>query len=769
MADIRVGGAFVTLSAETGRYTAGLGRATAANASLRSSYAGLAQPLAGQSVLVQRFGASLQSSIIATVAYAAGVNALRLAVSGSFGAFVDYDAALIRVAKTSDITGPALARLGERLQDINTLPEGGRRALPILRRDLLEIAEAVGQFGVRGVENITRVTRAAAALQVSSNLSGRDAAQSLVRYIRVTGQGIERTDALASAFTALGNNTAATEAEIAHFAQTIAQQVRATGGLTDELILGTAASFAEVGARAESASTVIGRTTDLINRLASSDAGVRQLRLLGDAAGFSQDAIAELTQELQSGQAGPEAYSRGLLLIIRALNRLPAAAEPGQLTRGGLLELIFGESNVRIRGNLNLLAQGLQRTEQNVRTANDALISADEHFREAARAAEGFGARFSVVGRAIERQGTTVGSFLVPALIELAEAYRAIEVAGVSAAVAFGVGRIRARTAARREETAATLAQLAAERDASTVAVGRARVGRVRATEALTLARENSRLAGLGVTGSSTVAQATAAETRQLRRKEAALSRLTREQVRATTAQNALNLATRQGSRLARAGAASLAFLGGPVGIITGLLTVGVLAWAAWGGAAEDASRTVLERLEGVADSIEDANLGLADRLRRDLDDAQGLLVDYLEVRVNIARDLRRQFGTGISESGIQRLLDRGGGLGDQFGARANRENVARIERVIAVLQRRLTEAGKAGEAAGAQISISIDRSTSSLLAGQRAALGFRDRLRDALRTAGEEAALRERTAGLAPLASDRETADFSTASGDSR
>ena len=582
-ANVRVGGARVDFSADASGYLATLRQVQTANRGLVGSYGGVGRSAQRQSQFIGQFTNSLRSSLIATAAYAAGVNAVRRAVGGSVSSFIEFDAGLIKIAKTTDIAEDRLEALGENLVALITEASRAGAPLNVTREQILGIAEAVGQLGIRGVRNITAFAEAAAALDVSSDLFGEEAARSLGRFIAATGTVPSRVNEIASAYTALGNAVAGGEREISQFATRIAREVVGTGGLPNETILGLAASFVNVGAAAESASTVVGRALDAINQIAG-DENQRRFQLIGEAAGALPDEIERIGTALRDGTGGVEAYRDALNLLVGALASLPAVAEGGELSRGSLLELIFGNTNVRIRTNLNILARGLENYGKFQTIAGNATRDANEHYREAGRAAEGYGARLQVVGSQIQEQGRNVGGFLTPALVVLAENFRAIEFGaigvGTALGVGFGVRRIRAIRATAVAVRQTVVANVEASRQQLVGAAISEREAAARLRAATSVAAQTRAYQALGVASARTVTA----------RRALAI------------AEAGLALQTSRTARVALAARGALTFLGGPIGLLTTALTVGASAFLLFGNRADKAA----ERTDMLSGSLDD-------------------------------------------------------------------------------------------------------------------------------------------------------------------
>ena len=126
--------------------------------------------------------------------------------------YADFEAGLIGVGKTANLSKTELAALG---QDIDALS----KRIPVATDELLAIAQSAGQLGVKGAANILKFTETVAKLGTATDLSGNDAAMALARILNVTGEAMGTVDVLGSVIVALGNNFAATESQIADMAE----------------------------------------------------------------------------------------------------------------------------------------------------------------------------------------------------------------------------------------------------------------------------------------------------------------------------------------------------------------------------------------------------------------------------------------------------------------------------------------------------------------------------------------------------------------------
>ncbi len=471
--DIRVGGAFVTLSAQSGPYVAGVGAATAANRRLIASYGGFNAALAVSNRAFGRLSASITSSLIATLGYAAGVGLVASSLRSVFTGFLDYDQALIRISKTTGVANVELERLGANLAGIGTERFRGRRPLDISRADIFNIAVAAGQAGVADPREIEEITRASAALQSSSDLIGSAAVRALTRYLQVTNQGIERTNAIASAFTHLGNNVVGTESEISRFSVRVAQNLSAVGQASDAVILGISATLLEAGVEMEAAGSALQRAQLGILRQAADPSA---FRFIAQIAGESVDDFEALRQRFVDGTASADDYDTALLALLRTYNRLPDVATDALPGRPQFLAAFVGggEQNVRNTRVLAALANREERLSRNIALANDGIEDQNQHFTEAERASEAYRARLEVVGRQIEEFGTNLGAGVVPPVAALAENLDILGTAALAATAAlatgFGQRRVRAIREVARETQRAARAEVAAARTATSAA-----------------------------------------------------------------------------------------------------------------------------------------------------------------------------------------------------------------------------------------------------------------------------------------------------------
>jgi len=138
--------------------------------------------------------------------------------AASVTAFAQFEQGLKGIEKTTGISGKKLERLGATFDQLST-------EIPVSTREMLELAQAGGQLGIKGVKNRQKFTTVMAELSRASDVAGEDGARSIARILTVTGDGVGKVDRFTSALVDLGNNAAASESEILGVAIRIAGQI----------------------------------------------------------------------------------------------------------------------------------------------------------------------------------------------------------------------------------------------------------------------------------------------------------------------------------------------------------------------------------------------------------------------------------------------------------------------------------------------------------------------------------------------------------------
>lgn len=169
----------------------------------------------------------------------------------ALGSFRQYETGILGVAKTTGMAGQELAQFSSQFDQMSA-------SMAVPQQDLLAIAQAAGQLGIQGSQNILAFTETIAKLQTASDLTADDAAMALARISNVTGEGIEGVENYANVVVALGNKVAATEREITAVALELAKTT-AIYDLGTNSVAAYAAAFAQIGTQPDIAASSTAR------------------------------------------------------------------------------------------------------------------------------------------------------------------------------------------------------------------------------------------------------------------------------------------------------------------------------------------------------------------------------------------------------------------------------------------------------------------------------------------------------------------------------
>lgn len=171
----------------------------------------------------------------------------------------------------------------EELKDL----ENGIRELAKIRpetaSDIAQIASTAAQLGVRGTDNIIAFTDTVVKLGDATNLVGTEGAETLAKFMNISGTASEDVDRLGATIVNLGNNFATTEDDIARMALRLAGAGKQVGA-TEPEILGIAAALSSVGIEAEAGGSAFSKL--MINMSNASAIGEKANEVI-DSTGMS--------------------------------------------------------------------------------------------------------------------------------------------------------------------------------------------------------------------------------------------------------------------------------------------------------------------------------------------------------------------------------------------------------------------------------------------------------------------------------------------------
>lgn len=176
-------------------------------------------------------------------------------IAGAFATFTfvkKFETGLVGVGKTTGIVNEELKILGDRIITASN------ELKTVSSVKLLELAEAAGQLGVKGSDNIINFASTLAKLEKASDIRGEEGAKSIARLLTITGEGIGIVDSFAATLVELGNSSAASESEILSVASEVGRATAAYK-LNSTEILGIAASLKSLDVAPEAAGSAIGK------------------------------------------------------------------------------------------------------------------------------------------------------------------------------------------------------------------------------------------------------------------------------------------------------------------------------------------------------------------------------------------------------------------------------------------------------------------------------------------------------------------------------
>lgn len=311
-----------------------------------------------------------------------------------------FETGLVGVGKTADLSGRALQDFGKEIIGLS-------KDIPVATSELLSIAQAAGQLGVKGSDNILIFTDTVAKLGTASNLAGEEAATVLARMLNVTGEAVDSVDVLASVIVALGNTSAATEREIARHATMVAQSTAVFNTSSAEAA-GLGAALASLGARAELGGSALGRAFRAMDAAIRQNG--RQLEYLSELTGKTGEEITQLFRK--DAVSAFQLFLQGLGKVIKS---------GGDATQTLKQFGLQGEEILKI---LPTLAKNYDIVSRSLRTARGELENTTALEEEAARAFDTLESRMKMLGNTIVAVSLKIGNILLPKWKEWADSTR---------------------------------------------------------------------------------------------------------------------------------------------------------------------------------------------------------------------------------------------------------------------------------------------------------------------------------------------------------
>lgn len=188
----------------------------------------------------KKFGETMSLAITAPVLAAAGL---------SVKSFADLEDALAEVRVTTHLSGDELQVFGKHIADIST-------KIPVSQEELLKLASAAGEAGVRGSDNLEKFSVTLAKLGKVAGVSGEEVAEPIAKLLELTGDGHGKIENYASAVLGLGEKYQVSAKNLVESSITIGRVVAPLGVSTSQILALTAA-VEPLGFNAKASSTAV--------------------------------------------------------------------------------------------------------------------------------------------------------------------------------------------------------------------------------------------------------------------------------------------------------------------------------------------------------------------------------------------------------------------------------------------------------------------------------------------------------------------------------
>ncbi|WP_289780598.1 phage tail tape measure protein [Staphylococcus hyicus] len=319
------------------------------------------------------------------------------AIGTGIKASVEWEQALAGVAKTTNMSGSELNKMGNEITNMSN-------KMPFAATEIAGVAEAAGQLGVKK-KDITSFTKTMLNMGVATNLTAEEAATEFARFANAAKMPISDVDRLGSTVTALGNTTATTEAEIVELGQRLAGAGSQAGFSADQ-IMSISAAISSAGIEAEAGGTAM---TQIFNKMTKAAAnGGSELEAFARTSGMSAEEFAA------TWESNP---SKALSAFVKGLSQ----------TKGGAKGVISALDQVGIKGVRE--ADTIRRMANNHKLLDDALKTGAEGWEKNTALTDEARIRYETMGSKLKALKNTfinfmrtIGDALAPFVIKLSDA-----------------------------------------------------------------------------------------------------------------------------------------------------------------------------------------------------------------------------------------------------------------------------------------------------------------------------------------------------------
>lgn len=314
---------------------------------------------------------------------------------------IDIESAMTGVRKTVDTTEEGYQKLKQAAVEMS-------QTKAISQEDILSVMELGGQLGI-AADDLADFAGIIADLDVSTNLDAETAATELAQLANITGMTADEYRSFGDVLVALGNNSAATEADIMNMAMRIAGSGTQVG-MTEDQILALSASLASVGIEAEAGGTAISSVMSQIDKDVA--LGTENMATWAETAGMSAE---EFKTAWETDAAG------ALQTVLVGM---------GDASKGGEnLNLILdslGVTSLRQTDAMKRLSNNADGMTESFALASKEWENGSALSDEAGKQYENTAAKMQQAGESIKNAGEKIGAILLPIIAKIMEKVAAV-------------------------------------------------------------------------------------------------------------------------------------------------------------------------------------------------------------------------------------------------------------------------------------------------------------------------------------------------------
>lgn len=337
---------------------------------------------------------SVFAGTLGAIAVSRGIAIINQQIQESIQLAIDFDKALIGVEKTTGLTGKALEDLGKDTLKLS-------KTIPKSAVELLKLEKIAGQLGVRGSANLLKFSETMVRLEASTDIVGEEGAQSILKILNITEEGVDKIENFGSAVSFLGNNYNVTESQIVKAGQNIAAAT-SRFDLSSADVLSLATATTELGIRAELSGSAVGRGFRAIDK--SIKEGGKSFELLQQLTGLTGDQLKKTFE-----QDATQVFTKFIAGLGKNLGDSSAILEK------------FGLAGEEIEKVLPSLAKKSDRLTASVADSNTEFAKNTSLIRESAAAFKSLEAREEIADNKLDALAKTVGGPLSNAWIKFKE------------------------------------------------------------------------------------------------------------------------------------------------------------------------------------------------------------------------------------------------------------------------------------------------------------------------------------------------------------